>query len=210
MPGTPQATAPPPGIYQQRFVPAQGYVLPQAGVQGQTRFPTPQQTPHQGLDAAHFQAQGAPGSAAASTGPNSQPPTPGPSPAQVYGMYSAPTGQGMVVYGGPGGVPMAVPPAHHDPAMMQQAHTQQQQQQQQQGGGGVPQPPHQQYAMAHEGYGNFVQAAPFYQQPPPNQMSRQNSAPQAMYQQQGPGVPPPQQQQAQPPNPPSTAPPQQQ
>ncbi|VDM67571.1 unnamed protein product, partial [Strongylus vulgaris] len=83
MPGTPQAGAPPPGIYPQRFVPAQGYVLPQAGVQGQTRFPTPQQTPHQGMEAAHFQAQGAPGSAAASTGPNSQPPTPGPSPAQV-------------------------------------------------------------------------------------------------------------------------------
>ncbi|EPB74350.1 LsmAD domain protein [Ancylostoma ceylanicum] len=335
MPGTPQTGAPPPGIYPQRFVPAQGYVLPQAGVQGQTRFPTPQQTPHQGMDAAHFQAQGAPGSAAASTGPNSQPPTPGPSPAQpkehldpqlhqlvqtashrrrdrrqhsrsvcteahtqipalkwtvtsiscivgslvvpkrwtaalsgcirvvivvwsqggrggspggqqaaamqqsvgppppqqfmapasaappphfyataqpVYGMYSAPTGQGMVVYGGPGGVPMAMPPAHHDPAMMQQPHPQQaQQQQQQQQGGGVPPPPHQQYAMPHEGYGNFVQAAPFYQQPPPNQMSRQNSAPQAIYQQQGPGGPPPQQQQQQaPPNPPSTAPPPQQ
>ncbi|KIH49257.1 hypothetical protein ANCDUO_20669, partial [Ancylostoma duodenale] len=55
MPGTPQTGAPPPGIYPQRFVPAQGYVLPQAGVQGQTRFPTPQQTPHQGMDAAHFQ-----------------------------------------------------------------------------------------------------------------------------------------------------------
>uniref|UniRef100_A0A7I4YEZ4 LsmAD domain-containing protein n=2 Tax=Haemonchus contortus TaxID=6289 RepID=A0A7I4YEZ4_HAECO len=258
MPGTPQAAAPPPGIYPQRFVPAQGYVLPQAGVQGQTRFPTPQQTPHQAMEAAHFQAQGAPGSAAASTGPNSQPPTPGPSPAQggrggspgqqagamqqsvgppppqqfmapasaappphfyaaaqpVYGMYSAPTGQGMVVYGGPGGVPMAVPPAHHDAAMMQQQHQQQQQQQQQQGGGGVPPPPHQQYAMPHEGYGNFVQATPFYQQPPPSQMSRQNSAPQSIYQQQGPGAPPQQQQQQQqqapPPNPSSTAPPQQQ
>lgn len=34
----------------------------------------------------NFAAQGAPGSAAASTGPNSQPPTPGPSPAQV--LYS--------------------------------------------------------------------------------------------------------------------------
>lgn len=258
MAGTPQGAAPPPGIYPQRFVPAQGYVLPQAGVQGQTRFPTPQQTPHQGMEAAHFQAQGAPGSAAASTGPNSQPPTPGPSPAQggrggspgqqaaaaaamqqsvgppppqqfmtpasaappphfyaaqpVYGMYSTPTGQGMVVYGGPGGVPMAVPPSHHEASMMQQAHPQQQQQQQQQGGGGVP-PPHQQYAMSHDGYGNYVQATPFYQQPPPNQMSRQNSAPQAIYQQ-GPGAPPPpqqqQQQQAPPPNPPSTAPPQQQ
>ncbi|CAJ0597999.1 unnamed protein product [Cylicocyclus nassatus] len=249
MPGTPQAGAPPPGIYPQRFVPAQGYVLPQAGVQGQTRFPTPQQTPHQGMEAAHFQSQGAPGSAAASTGPNSQPPTPGPSPAQgrggspggqqamqqsvgppppqqfmapasaappphfyaaqpVYGMYSAPTGQGMVVYGGPGGVPMTMPPTHHDPTMMQQPHPQQTQQQQQ--AGGVPPPPHQQYTMPHEGYGSFVQAAPFYQQPPPNQMSRQNSAPQSMYQQQGPGGPPPQQQQQAPPNPPSTAPPQQQ
>lgn len=35
----------------------QGYVLPQAGVQGQTRFPTPQQTPHQGMEAAHFQGR---------------------------------------------------------------------------------------------------------------------------------------------------------
>lgn len=75
---------------------------------------------------------------------------------QVYGMYSTPTGQGMVVYGGPGGVPMAVPPSHHEASMMQQAHPQQQQQQQQQGGGGVP-PPHQQYAMSHDGYGNYVQ-----------------------------------------------------
>ncbi|VDK73752.1 unnamed protein product [Cylicostephanus goldi] len=55
MAGTPQAGAPPPGIYQQRFVPAQGYVLPPSGIQGQTRFPTPQQTPHQGMEAAHFQ-----------------------------------------------------------------------------------------------------------------------------------------------------------
>lgn len=239
MPSTPQAAAPPPGIYPQRFVPAQGYVLPQAGVQGQARFPTPQQTPHQGMEAAHFQAQGASGSAATSTGPNSQPPTPGPSPAQggrggspvqqatvmqqsvgppppqqfmapvsatpphfyataqpVYGMYSAPTGQGMVVYGGPGGVPMAMPPTHHDPTMMQQSH--QQQQQQQQGSGGIPPPHHQQYAIPHEGYGNFVQATPFYQQPPPNQMSRQNSCPQGVYPQQGPGAPqPPQQQQQQ-------------
>ncbi|VDO79115.1 unnamed protein product [Heligmosomoides polygyrus] len=240
MAGTPQGAAPPPGIYPQRFVPAQGYVLPQAGVQGQTRFPTPQQTPHQGMEAAHFQgwpyeragaratshrrervascgggAQlvfqlvtcdaggrgGSPGQQAAAAAAMQQ--SVGPPPPQqfmtpasaappphfyaaqpVYGMYSTPTGQGMVVYGGPGGVPMAVPPSHHEASMMQQAHPQQQQQQQQQGGGGVP-PPHQQYAMSHDGYGNYVQGAP----PPPQQQ---------------------QQQQAPPPNPPSTAPPQQQ
>uniref|UniRef100_A0A1I7XSU1 LsmAD domain-containing protein n=1 Tax=Heterorhabditis bacteriophora TaxID=37862 RepID=A0A1I7XSU1_HETBA len=86
-----QHQQPAPPVYQQRaFLPAQvGYVLPQSGVPGQTRFPTPQQTPHPGIDSSHYQA--------ASTGPNSQPPTPGPqpvpSPAQGGGRTQSPAPQ---------------------------------------------------------------------------------------------------------------------